>query len=189
MLRNTFPVCFFMRLSLLALLGAQVQFQPLPTTFRGEELYHWNQLHMFGWWWNNMKSLNFDLVVWLGTLNLFLFVKCLFVCVYFLNEFSWCFLLRIAGRWINDQVRILEIVPQNHGILDPEIPCFNPRCNTRLSYKNHLRTNLLRSPWWKETHVCGDASQSCSSWRWSCLAVRTRCGEAWTSEVRGAIIF
>ena len=35
-----------------------------------------------------MKSLNFDLVVWLGTLNLFLFAISMFVCVNFLDVFS-----------------------------------------------------------------------------------------------------
>ena len=32
----------------LSLLCAQVQFHPLPTIFRGQELWHWNQLHVFG---------------------------------------------------------------------------------------------------------------------------------------------
>lgn len=51
-----------------------------------------------------MKSLNFDLVVWLGTLNFACLLFSMFVCVYFLDAFSLCFLLRIAGRSINENI-------------------------------------------------------------------------------------
>ena len=99
------------------------------------------------------------------------------------------------------QVRILEIVPQNHGIFGPDIPCFNPRCNTQgviqkpscepisceaLDEKKPMSWNGSRMGrgWFTPfTRVSchADASQSCRSWRWSCLG--TSWPEAWTSVV------
>ena len=92
--------------------------------------------------------------------KLCLFAISMFVCVNFLDAFSWCFLLRIAERSINQwensetlniwQVRILEInsleIMDCHWISGPEIPCFNPRCNTSVSYKNHLKNQSPAKP-------------------------------------------
>ena len=85
----------------------------------------------------------------------------MFVCVYLLDVFSWCFLLRIAGRSVNAEILELwtsdsENLWNSLGIMEFSILKYRVSilvCNTRVSYKNHLWTNLLRSPWWKETHV------------------------------------
>ena len=182
-----------------------MQIQPLPTIFRGQEL----SPHV------RVVVEQYEIVqLWscclVGNFKLSLFAMSMFVCVYFLDVFSWCFLLRIAGRSVNAEILELwtsdsENLWNSLGIMEFSILKYRVSilvCNTRVSYKNHLWTNLLRSPWWKETHVLkrlkngwwltpftrvschADASQSCRSWRWSCLG--TSWPEAWTSSPSGS---
>lgn len=205
MLRNTLIVPCFSKLCLCCLLFFALRIGAISATsdhFQRPGTLALKSLRMFGWWWSNMKSLNFDLVVWLGTCN---FVCLLFPCL-LVFIFSMCFLgvffLESLGgqsmrKFWNSEHPPSENPWNSLGIMEFSILKYRVSILgviRRVSYKNHpvnqspAKPLMKRNPcpWWcnrfRHQIVSTNVSLhgwSCRSWRWSCLAVRTRCGEAW----------